>query len=171
MICCVCVQGLQCVLRSCSMCSGPTAERRSYIESIQYLSTLHAHEGSRSVKAGESHVLSKPSTHLMDISMFKDAFGKKGSLMNNESVVDVNFKWILELQTACKSSALRRGAPVLCCCFLSSSCRLTATERELTDRGEKESGGECFRQLLLYNMYDIRQCISICILLTELPVY
>lgn len=61
------------------LCSGPAAERRSYIESIQYLSTLHTHEGSRSTKAGESHVLAKPSTHLhvMNISMFKDAFGKK----------------------------------------------------------------------------------------------
>lgn len=108
---------------------------------------------------------------MMNINMFKDAFGKKGSLMNNESGADVNFKWILELQTACKSSALRRGAPVLCCCFLSSACRLAAIGRQLTDRGEKESGGECFRQMVLYNMYNIRQCISICSLQTELPVY
>lgn len=57
--------------------------------------------------------------------------------MNNESVADVNFKWILELQTACKSSALRRGAPVLSCCFLSSGYRLTDTEREMTDRVER----------------------------------
>lgn len=49
---------------------------------IQYLSTLHVHEGSWSSETDESHVPSKPSTHLhvMSISMFKDAFGKKGKL-------------------------------------------------------------------------------------------
>lgn len=54
-ICSMC-SGVDRVAALSCVCSGPAAERRLPNESIQYLSTVHAHEGCRSAKAGESHV-------------------------------------------------------------------------------------------------------------------
>lgn len=65
-------------------CSDPgVAERRSYVDASDSLAQIVRVCTSQSAKAGESRVLSEPSKthlHVINISMFKDAFGKKRKL-------------------------------------------------------------------------------------------